>query len=105
MTIPVFRNRTTVHLFDLGMNITGDDIVAQIRAGRETTSALIADWVVEVTDAATGQGTITLDNSDSVITAETGWMDIIRVTGGEPLAVMDQPLQVEFIDLPSVVPE
>lgn len=103
-SVNVFRNRTTVVQFDLNQDITGDTIVAEIRADRASTSTLIATWTVAITDASLGTGTLTLDNSSAAITDTVGWMDMLRVTGGEPISLFDEPLRVVFVDMPTAVP-
>jgi hypothetical protein len=58
---------------------------------------LVATFTVAVIDAPTGELTLTLDNTPaSGITVDFGYMDIKRVSGGEPLPVFDRPLEVKF---------
>lgn len=100
----VYRGRTNVVPFDLGVDVTGDTIVAEIRATPEPTSDLLATWTVSVTDEATGVGTLTLDDSVADVAVDRGWTDILRVTGGEPVSMFDEPLRVVFVDMPTAVP-
>ena len=95
--IIVHKNRTNVILVDLGIDITGDTITSQVRAEQDHTSELITSFTVAVTDAATGMLTLTIDDTLSgAITVDSGYMDIRRVSGGEPVVVLDRPLEVEF---------
>jgi hypothetical protein len=93
----VYKNRTNTIPVNLGIDITGDTITSEIRVEEDHTSELIATWTVTVDDAATGLITLTLDNSlTDEIEVDSGYMDIKRVTGGEPVPVFDRPLQVVF---------
>lgn len=94
----VHRSRTNVITLDLGIDVSGDTITSEIRTQPETTSALLATWVVDfVTDGSDGLLTLTLDDLDAgQITVDKGYMDVKRVSGGEPLPVFDKPLEVEF---------
>ncbi len=95
--VVVHKNRTNVVPLDLGIDCTGDTITSQIRAEADHTSALIATWVVTEVDESLGQYTLTLDDAaTSDITVDSGYMDIRRVSGGEPLVVLDKPLEVRF---------
>jgi hypothetical protein len=70
----------------------------EIRAARSPSSRLIATWAVSFkTDGSDGWLILTLDDSDSTsITDRIGYMDLKRVTAGEPVSMLDEPLQVEF---------
>lgn len=93
----VHKNRRNTIVVNLGIDITGDTITGEIRAEQDHESALIAAWTVVVTDAATGALTLTLDDSVTAgITVSSGYTDLKRVSGGEPLAVFDKPLEVSF---------
>lgn len=93
----VHKNRTNVITVDLGIDITGDTITSEIRAEADHNSLLIATWTVAVTDAANGVLTLTLDNViTEQITVDSGYMDIKRVASGEPVVVLDRPLEVSF---------
>lgn len=95
--IIVQKNRTNYVTLDLGIDITGETITSQIRSEPEVSAPLLAEWVVTVTDALTGKCLLTLDNTFSgQIVATSGFMDINRLSGTEPLAVFDQPLEVAF---------
>jgi len=93
----VYKNRTNVVTVDLGVDITGDTITSQIRAQEDHTSDLITSWTVTVDDAALGLITLTLDDTlTGAITVDSGYMDIKRVTGGEPVPVFDRAIKVSF---------
>ena len=93
----VHKSRTNTLTVELGIDITGDTITSEIRAEEDTDSILIATWVVTVDDAATGLLTLTLDDAiTDDITVDSGYMDFKRVTGGEPVPVLDRPLEVSF---------
>lgn len=98
--IIVYKGATTILPVRLGIDITGDTITSQIRAEPTQASALIATWTVTVEDAITGRITLTLDDDVTVaITATSGYTDLRRLAGGQPLAVFEKPLEVEFREL------
>lgn len=94
--IKIHKNRTNTIDVDLGIDITGDTLTSEIRTGSNSDSLLIATFTVTVTNATLGLLTLTLDNSVTDITVDSGFMDIKRLSAGEPLAVFDKPLEVEF---------
>ncbi len=98
--IKAIRGRTVVVSVSLGFDVSQDIITSEIRVGKSQTSELIATWDVSfVTNGTDGELVLTLDNSvTEVITQTTGYMDIKRVTGGEPLSIFDEPLEVLFTD-------
>lgn len=96
--IVVHKGRTNVVTLDLGIDVSLDTITSQIRTKPDLSAPLIATWTVGYeSDGTDGKLVLTLDN---VITAQivedAGFMDIKRVSGGEPLPVFDAPLEVEF---------
>lgn len=93
----VHKNRRNTLVVDLGIDVTGDTLTSEIRAEQDHTSTLIATWVVTVTDAATGMLSLVLDDLESgQITVDSGYMDIKRISGGQPVPVFDRPLEVSF---------
>lgn len=92
----VHKGRANVVAVNLQMNVTGETITSQIRERPEQDSPLIATWAVTVVTAATGVLQLFLDDSDSLIAHSRGFMDIVRLTGGQPVTVFDEPLAVEF---------
>lgn len=109
--VTIQRDRTetvTVQLpsgVGAGYVTAGDTFTAQIRATRVPTSTLIATCTVSTASlSASDQLLLTLDNSvTAAITADRGWVDVIRTSGGEPYRVFDEPVQVVFVDMPTAV--
>jgi hypothetical protein len=95
----VHKGRTEVVPVSLGYDVSGDTITSEIRVGQSSSSDLIATWVVSfATDGTDGELILTLDDSvTSAIEESQGFMDIKRVTGGEPVNVFDEPLTVLFV--------
>jgi hypothetical protein len=95
--VVVHKGRTVTVQANLGVDLTGSVITSEIREEPDRESPLIVAWTVAITDAAAGDITLTLDNSLTTgITATSGYMDLKRTAGGEPLAVFDKPIEVEF---------
>lgn len=94
-SIIVYKDRTNVITASLGIDVSGDTLTSEIRTESGT---LIATWdVVFDSDGTDGELILTLDNSDvTSIGYPSGLMDIKRVTAGEPLAVFEEPIEVEF---------
>jgi len=98
--VTVYKGRTVILPVALGIDVSQDTITSEIRAGKSRTETLIATWVVTyVTDGTDGDILLTLDNDiTEAITNSVGYMDLKRVSGGEPLSVFDEPLQVAFVN-------
>jgi energy-converting hydrogenase Eha subunit B len=96
--IVVHKGRTNSISVGLGYDVSGDVFTSQIRADSDTSSALLATWVVTfATDGSDGELVLSIDDSITrEITADRGYMDIKRVSNGEPLAVFDKPVEVIF---------
>ena len=93
----VHLDRTNIFTCNLGIDITGETITSEIRTQPDTDSTLVATFAVGVVDASEGEITLTLDNSvTGGITVKSGYMDLKRNSGGEPLPVFDRPLEVRF---------
>ena len=94
----VHIGRTNTLTVDLGVDVSADTITSEIRSEPRADAPLIATWsVVKTNGGADGELTLTLDDVITAqITAASGWMDIKRVTGGEPVPVFDKPLEVVF---------
>lgn len=94
----VHKGRTVTLEVQLGFDISADTFTSEIRAEPSVTSSLIAAWAVSfLTDGHDGKLKLVLDNTiTSSITANSGYMDVKRVTGGEPVAVFDEPVEVAF---------
>lgn len=97
----VQKGRTVVVPVSLGYDVSGDTITSKIRKGRHSESDLIASWTVTfTTDGTDGELTLTLDDSVTATIEETsGFMDMKRLTGGEPVSVFDEPLPVKIVDV------
>lgn len=96
--IIVHKGRTVILPVQLSYDVSQDTIRSQIRKGRSVTSAIIAEWAVSFrTDGRDGKLIFRLDDAvTSEITENMGFMDIKRVTGGEPIAVLESPIPVVF---------
>lgn len=94
----VYKGRTNIVGVSLGIDVSGDTFTSEIRLDPNRESTLIATWVVTpLTDGSDGELLLTLDDSASaVIEHRTGYMDLKRVTGSEPLPVFEKPLPVIF---------
>ena len=97
--IVVHKGRTNVITVDMGMDVSADVITSEIRAEPEMDSLLICSWdVAFATDGTDGELILTLDDLVTAqIKASGGYMDLKRVSGGEPLPVFEKPLEVEFL--------
>lgn len=96
--ITVHKNRTNVVTVDLGFDISADTFTSQIRTEKDQSSTLLATWTVTfATNGTDGKLVLTLDNSQLTnVTRANGYMDIKRVTNGEPMSVFDEPIEVLF---------
>ncbi|MET0786104.1 MAG: hypothetical protein ABWY25_05310 [Paenisporosarcina sp.] len=91
----VHKNRVNIITVSLGIDVSGDDISSEIRSEPDSTSPLIATWDVTFdTDGSDGELILTMPELE--ITANSGYMDIKRVTGGMAVPVFDRPLEVDF---------
>lgn len=98
--IVVHKGRTETVALGLGYDVSGDELISEIRTDKHRESTLIAAWTVSfLTDGTDGECILTMDNSvTGPITKSAGWMDVKRVSNGEPIAVFDEPLEVIFKD-------
>lgn len=96
--IIVHKGRTNFVRVNMGIDVSADQITSEIRTEADATSPLVATWVVAfATDGRDGQLILHLDDVvTSQITVNSGYMDIKRVTGSEPVPVFDRPLEVTF---------
>jgi hypothetical protein len=96
--VVVYKDRTNTITVSLGIDVSADTITSEIRSEPDVSAPLIATWVVSFkTDGHDGELVLMLDdNETSQIKATSGFMDLKRVSGSEPLAVFDQPLEVAF---------
>ncbi len=97
--IVVYKNRTNVISVGLGVDVSGDTFESEIRERVGAGYPLIATWNVGfATDGTDGELVLTLDDAQlSAVTAKSGYMDIKRISGGEPYAVF-APIKVVFQD-------
>lgn len=95
--VDVYKGRTNVVTVELGFDISADTFASQIRAREEVTSELLMTWgVAFTTDGTDGSLTLTVDNTvTGAITATSGFMDLKRTTGGEPVPVF-RAVEVAF---------
>ena len=98
--ITVFTNRTTVVQVALSYDVSSDTITSQIREGRSSDSAPIADWVVTKPNGGEdGELVLTMPyDTAKNITAKSGYFDLKRVSNGEPLPVFNVPFPVIFTE-------
>jgi hypothetical protein len=93
--IIVYKGRTNIITVSLGFDASNDVITSEIRTASGT---LIATWAVAFDgDGTDGELVLTLDNSaTSGIQYTSGFMDLKRLIGAEPVSVFDEPVEVEF---------
>jgi hypothetical protein len=100
--ILVQKGRTNVISISVGFDVSDDIITSEIRVSPRFESELIAVWDVTFgTDGTDGELVLTLDNSiTSNITQRVGYMDLKRISEGEPLPIFTDPpaLEVSFVD-------
>lgn len=94
----VHKNRTNSIQVHLGYDVSDDTITSEIRTEPNVNSTLIATWDVGfLTDGTDGKLVLSLDDEvTAAITVNSGYMDLKRMLGGEPISVFDQPLEVSF---------
>lgn len=100
MTNPVrvYKGRTNIITVNLGYDVTGDTFESQVRSEPEVGSTLIMEWDVTIEDAPTGKLKLEVDDLvTGQVTVSSGYMDIKRTTGGEPVPVFDDNLEVQFL--------
>jgi hypothetical protein len=97
----VYKGRTNVITVSLGIDVSGDTITSEIRT---LSGTLILTWVVTFdSDGTDGELVLTLDDSATgSIAYPSGLMDLKRVTGGEPISVIDKAIEVEFRNVVTV---
>jgi hypothetical protein len=94
----VHKGRTNVVEVDLGVDVSADTFTSEIRSEADIAAPLIMTWDVDfLTDGNDGMLVLTVDNLvTEQIKATSGFMDLKRMTGTEPVAVFDRPIEVEF---------
>ena len=96
--IVVVKGRTNRVTMGLGFDVSADTLTSQIRAEEASDSFLIATWAITfATDGTDGELVLTLDDSVTALIKHTnGFMDIKRVTAGEPVPVFREVIPVVF---------
>lgn len=98
--VVVYKNRTNTLRINLGIDVSNDTFTSQIRDGKLSTSPLLATWTVSfVTNGTNGELICRLDDTLTtplLIPAKSGYMDLRRVSGGEPIPVFSTPIKVIF---------
>lgn len=96
--IVITKGRTKVLSVSLPDDVSNDTFTSQIRSGRSKTTTLIATWTVSFeTDGTDGELILVLDDTiTAAISYKKGYMDMKRITDGEPVDVFDHPLEVLF---------
>lgn len=99
--IVIERGRTITLPVKVSYDVSEDTITSDIRVSRNSSSLLIAHWMVSYrTDGKDGELLFVLDDSVTANIAEHfGYMDIKRVTGGEPVGMVDTPMEVIIRDV------
>jgi energy-converting hydrogenase Eha subunit B len=94
----VHKGRTNTLIVNMGINVVGNVFTSEIRSEPDQSAPLLAIWTVRfATDGSDGKLILTLDNLiTGQITANGGYMDLKRMSGGEPIPVFDRPLEVTF---------
>ena len=97
--ILVYKNRTNQLRVSLGIDVSADTFESEIREKATVSSPLIATWTCTfATDGTDGELILTVDDSALTnVIVKSGYMDIKRISAGEPLAVY-APTKVSFID-------
>jgi hypothetical protein len=97
-SITIHRDRTNIIPVSLGYDVSGDTFTSEIRKEADTSSDKLAEFTISFeTDGTDGELILTLDNSAvALVTSNRGFMDIKRLSAGEPLPVFDEPLEVFF---------
>jgi hypothetical protein len=94
----VHKGRTNILEIRLGIDASSDVYTSEIRTAPTQDATLIATWTVTfLTDGTDGILKLTLDDSvTGPIQEVAGYMDLKRVSAGQPLPVFDRPLEVVF---------
>lgn len=101
--VEVHKHRTVTLPVSLGYDVSGDTFKSDIRVAKDPESELIAEWQVSfLTDGTDGELVLTLDDAATDDVPTVGYMDIKRTTGGEPVPVFNEILEVVFIDTVTV---
>lgn len=96
--VVVYKRRTNTIIVNLGINVSADTFVSEIREGKNSTTPLITTWSTSfLTNGVDGRLKLVLDNSiTNTITQTSGYMDLKRTSNGEPLSVFADAIKVVF---------
>jgi hypothetical protein len=96
--IVVHKGRTCTVPVSLGIDVSADTFTSEIRTEADQEAPLIMTWTVTKPGGGTdGELLLTVDDSVTVgIKENSGFMDIKRVSGGQPIPLFDRPVEVEF---------
>lgn len=94
----VHKGRTNIIEIHLGYDASADSWASEIRAEPDLSGTLICPWTVSwVTDGVDGKLKLTiLAVTSGAVEVDSGYMDLKRITGGQPVPVFDRPLEVVF---------
>lgn len=96
--VNVWKDRKNILRIYLGMDVSGDIITSEIRTQANVSATLLAAWDVDFeTDGTDGALVLTLESADvGDISVNIGYMDLKRVSGGDPFPIFEDPLEVVF---------
>jgi hypothetical protein len=104
----VQRGRYQIKRVYLNRSLTAfaeSDFISQIRATPDYTSELLMTWTVSFDNGTDGaDGILRLEADDTVtgaVTKDGGFMDVMRVDGGQKTSEFDEAIEVEFRGMPS----
>ena len=96
--IILYKNRTNRFKVNLGIDVSTDTFTCQVREKALVTAPLIAT-ATSVTFETTGVDGVLYglfdDSTLNAVTAKSGYLDLKRMSGGEPLPVF-APVKVKF---------
>lgn len=94
----VYKGRDNTVKVHLGIDVSSDTITSEIRSEPTQEAPLLATWTVAFeSDGSDGKLLLTMsDTISGQITANVGYMDLKRVSGGLVVPVFDKPLEVVF---------
>ena len=97
--VRVHKGRTNTISVGLGIDVSADTITSEVRSEPRQDAPLIMTWTVTFeSDGTDGELILTVDDTITAqIKENNGYMDLKRITGGQPIAVFDRPLEVQFI--------
>ena len=96
--VVIHKGGTNVITVGLGFNVSSDAITSQVRKQPSQGSELLATWdVTFATDGTDGELILTMDDSVTRDILHTnGFMDLKRLSNGEPISVFRSPIPVIF---------